>query len=242
MTLLKAKAITKRFGEIDVLKGVDLDVKQGECVCIIGPSGSGKSTFLRCLNRLEDPTSGEVWLSNEEITGPKININEIRQKIGMVFQSFNLYPHLSVEANVMLALRKVQKKTKAEAHLIAHRALEHVGLGDKVKAMPQTLSGGQQQRAAIARAIALRPALMLFDEPTSALDPELVSSVSETMQTLRQEGMTMVVVTHEMRFARENADRVVFMVEGVEVANGSPSEIFDTPKHPRLAEFLKGIS
>ena len=239
--LLEAKGVTKTFGGTPVLRGVDLEVAAGECVCIIGPSGSGKSTLLRCLNRLEEPTSGRIWLDGAEVTGKAANLNRVRQQLGMVFQSFNLYPHMTALANVTLALRKVQKLSRAEAEDRARQALEHVGLRDKAGSFPAALSGGQQQRVAIARAVALRPKVMLFDEPTSALDPELVGSVIETMGRLREDGMTMVVVTHEMRFARQAADRVVFMADGAQVATGSPPAFFDTPPHPRLAAFLRDV-
>ncbi len=239
--LLEAKALTKSFGGTPVLKGVDLRVAARECVCIIGPSGSGKSTLLRCLNRLEEPSSGEVWLDGVEVTAKTANLNRIRQQLGMVFQSFNLYPHMTALANVALALRKVQQLPKVEAEERARLALGHVGLKDKLESFPANLSGGQQQRVAIARAVALKPKVMLFDEPTSALDPELVGSVIDAMRQLREEGMTMVVVTHEMRFARQAADRVMFMADGAEVAQGAPPAFFDTPPHPRLAEFLGSV-
>ncbi|WP_223478876.1 amino acid ABC transporter ATP-binding protein [Oricola indica] len=240
--MLRAHAIWKSFDGIDVLKGVDLHVQERECVCILGPSGSGKSTMLRCLNRLEEPDSGEIYLDGQKVSGPSVDLNGLRQQLGMVFQSFNLYPHLNALGNVTLALRKVKKLARPEADEIAIKALDTVGLRHKADAMPATLSGGQQQRVAIARAIALNPKVMLFDEPTSALDPELVGSVISTMRDLRTEGMTMVVVTHELRFAREAADKVVFMADGVEVAKGPPPEIFDAPPHPRLAEFLQQVS
>jgi polar amino acid transport system ATP-binding protein len=243
MTLmLEAKAIWKSFGENAVLRGVDLKVRPRECVCIIGPSGSGKSTLLRCLNRLENPDSGQVWLDGEEISEKSTDLNRMRQQLGMVFQSFNLYPHLSALGNVTLALRKVQRLNKKEADAIGLQALERVGLQAKADAYPGNLSGGQQQRVAIARAVALKPKALLFDEPTSALDPELVGEVIEAMRRLRQDGMTMVVVTHEMRFARQTADQVVFMADGIEVAQGAPPEFFDKPPHPRLAEFLKNVA
>jgi polar amino acid transport system ATP-binding protein len=239
--MIEARAIRKSFGENVVLKGVDLKVRPRQCACIIGPSGSGKSTLLRCLNRLESPDSGQVWLDGDEISGKSTDLNRMRQQLGMVFQSFNLYPHLSALANVTLALRKVQKLRRKQAAEIGLEALDQVGLRAKADAFPGNLSGGQQQRVAIARAVALKPKALLFDEPTSALDPELVGDVIGTMRRLRQDGMTMVVVTHEMRFARQAADQVVFMADGIEVARGAPPEFFDKPPHPRLAEFLKSV-
>jgi polar amino acid transport system ATP-binding protein len=240
--MIEAKALRKSFGENVVLKSVDLKVRPHECVCVIGPSGSGKSTLLRCLNRLESPDSGQVWLDGEEISDKATDLNRMRQQLGMVFQSFNLYPHLSALANVTLALRKVQKLRRKQADEIGLEALDQVGLRARADAFPGNLSGGQQQRVAIARAVALKPKALLFDEPTSALDPELVGDVIGTMRRLRQDGMTMVVVTHEMRFARQAADQVVFMADGIEVAQGKPPEFFDKPPHPRLAEFLKSVA
>jgi len=234
--------IHKSFGELEVLKGVDLKVAPQELVFIIGPSGSGKSTMLRCMNLLEEPTSGSVRITGEEITGPGVDINQVRQRIGMVFQSFNLYPHMSALGNVTLALRKVKKMPRAEADQVAHAALARVGLDHKAASYPNELSGGQQQRVAIARAIAMEPAVILFDEPTSALDPELVGSVLEVMRELRESGMTMVVVSHEMRFARDAADRVMFMDGGVVVEQGPPSEIFGNPQHDRTKAFLASVT
>ncbi|MCZ8183346.1 MAG: amino acid ABC transporter ATP-binding protein [Beijerinckiaceae bacterium] len=236
--LLSAIGIVKRFGTLPVLHGIDFSVQQGEMVFIIGPSGSGKSTFLRCCNRLEEPDSGAMIFDGVDILGKGVEINTVRQRIGMVFQAFNLYPHLPVLGNVTLALRKVARKSKAEAERIGRAALASVGLSDKVDAMPGTLSGGQQQRVAIARALALDPKLVLFDEPTSALDPELVGSVLAVMRDLKQRGMTMVVVSHEMRFAREAADRVVFMEGGRIVEQGPPAQLFEAPREPRTREFL----
>jgi polar amino acid transport system ATP-binding protein len=225
-----------------VLKGIDLAVAQGELVFVIGPSGSGKSTLLRCCNRLEEPTRGSVLIEGTDITRPDVDINRVRQKIGMVFQSFNLYPHLNALGNVTLALRKVVGKSREEAETLGRRALTRVGLAEKAKAYPNELSGGQQQRVAIARALALEPRILLFDEPTSALDPELVGSVLKVMRELRESGMTMVVVSHEMDFARAAADRVVFMEGGVVLEQGKPEKIFSTPEHPRTGEFVARIS
>jgi polar amino acid transport system ATP-binding protein len=225
-----------------VLKGIDLAVAQGELVFIIGPSGSGKSTLLRCCNRLEEPTSGLVMVDGTDITGAQVDINRVRQKIGMVFQSFNLYPHMNALGNVTLALQRVQNKSKIESNEIGMRALTRVGLAEKAKAYPNELSGGQQQRVAIARALALEPRILLFDEPTSALDPELVGSVLKVMRELRESGMTMVVVSHEMAFARAAADRVVFMDGGVVLEQGKPEKIFASPEHARVGEFVARIS
>ena len=225
-----------------MLKGIDLAVAQGELVFIIGPSGSGKSTLLRCCNRLEEPTSGLVVVDGTDITRTEVDINRVRQKIGMVFQSFNLYPHLNALGNVTLALRKVVGKNRAEAEAVGMAALTRVGLAEKARAWPNELSGGQQQRVAIARALALEPRILLFDEPTSALDPELVGSVLKVMRELRESGMTMVVVSHEMEFARAAADRVVFMDRGVVLEQGKPEKIFSHPEHARTGEFVARIS
>ena len=225
-----------------MLKGIDLAVAQGELVFIIGPSGSGKSTLLRCCNRLEEPSSGSVVVDGIDITRRDVDINRVRQKIGMVFQSFNLYPHMNALGNVTLALQRVQKKSKSESSEIGMRALTRVGLAEKAKAYPNELSGGQQQRVAIARALALEPRILLFDEPTSALDPELVGSVLKVMRQLRESGMTMVVVSHEMEFARAAADRVVFMDHGVVLESGKPEAIFSRPQHARVGEFVATIS
>ena len=225
-----------------MLKGIDLAVATGELVFIIGPSGSGKSTLLRCCNLLEEPSSGQVIVDGADIAGGDVDLNRVRQKIGMVFQSFNLYPHMDALGNVTLALRKVQKKTKAESNEIGLRALKRVGLAEKAKSFPNELSGGQQQRVAIARALALEPLVLLFDEPTSALDPELVGSVLKVMRELRESGMTMVVVSHEMGFARAAADRVVFMDHGRILEQGAPQKLFGSPEHARVAEFVAQIS
>jgi polar amino acid transport system ATP-binding protein len=225
-----------------VLKGIDLAVAQGELVFIIGPSGSGKSTLLRCCNRLEEPSSGSVVVDGTDITRADVDINRVRQKIGMVFQSFNLYPHMNALGNVTLALQRVQNKSKNESNEIGMHALTRVGLAEKAKAYPNELSGGQQQRVAIARALALEPRILLFDEPTSALDPELVGSVLKVMRELRESGMTMVVVSHEMAFARAAADRVVFMDGGVVLEQGKPEKIFASPEHARVGEFVARIT
>ncbi|NQW09011.1 MAG: amino acid ABC transporter ATP-binding protein [Alphaproteobacteria bacterium] len=240
--VIEAHDIHKSFGDFAALKGVNLTVAPQELVFIIGPSGSGKSTLLRCCNLLEMPTRGVVWITGEEITKRGVDINQVRQRIGMVFQSFNLYPHMTALGNVALALRKVKKLDRAEAEERAHAALCRVGLDEKAASYPTELSGGQQQRVAIARAIAMEPAVMLFDEPTSALDPELVGSVLAVMRELRESGMTMVVVSHEMRFARDAADRVVFMDEGLVVEEGTPESMFGAPKSDRLKTFLTSVS
>lgn len=239
--ILDVQGLRKSFGTLEVLKGVDLAVAERELVFIIGPSGSGKSTMLRCCNRLEEPSGGAVIFDGEDIAAKAVDLNAVRQKIGMVFQSFNLYPHMTAEGNVALALRKVLKKSKAEAREMALGALDGVGLSDKAKSYPNQLSGGQQQRVAIARALALGPKMVLFDEPTSALDPELVGSVLEVMRDLRESGMTMLVVSHEMRFARDAADRVVFMDEGEIVEEGPPAQIFGDPQMPRTRDFVARI-
>ncbi|CAM5199431.1 hypothetical protein ARD30_03740 [Bosea thiooxidans] len=237
--LLRMRGIEKSFGVVPILKGIDLDVAAGELVAIIGPSGSGKSTLLRCINRLEEPQAGSIHLDDVEITGKRVNLSTIRRDIGMVFQAFNLYPHFTAERNVSLALSKVRKLPAAEASERALAALEQVGLRHKAKAFPAELSGGQQQRVAIARSMAMTPKLYLFDEPTSALDPELVGEVLAVMQEMKAKGQTMVVVTHEMAFARQAADRVIFMDEGVVVEQGTPDEIFRYSVNPRLSSFLR---
>jgi polar amino acid transport system ATP-binding protein len=239
--ILDVRRLHKSFGSHEVLKGIDLAVASQELVFIIGPSGSGKSTFLRCCNRLEEPSSGSICVDGVDVMSSRTDLNAVRRRIGMVFQSFNLYPHLSALGNVTLALRKVMKKRGAEAEVIGMAALARVGLQDKSSAYPAELSGGQQQRVAIARALALEPKIMLFDEPTSALDPELVASVLGVMRDMRASGMTMVVVSHEMRFAREAADRVVFMDEGIIVEQGGPEEVFVRPREKRTRDFIAKI-
>jgi ABC-type polar amino acid transport system ATPase subunit len=239
--ILELVNLHKSYGTNAVLKGINLRVRPGELVCVIGPSGSGKSSMLRCCNRLEEPSSGQIVVDGADITRVGVDINRVRQGIGMVFQSFNLYPHLNVLNNVSLALRKVQKFPRADAERRALAALARVEMQDKAKAFPAQLSGGQQQRVGIARAIALEPKVMLFDEPTSALDPELVGGVLKAMRELRDSGMTMLVVTHEMAFARAAADRVVFMDGGVIVESGSPEQVFGAPEHARTKAFLSHI-
>ncbi|MFV8240074.1 amino acid ABC transporter ATP-binding protein [Aerococcus viridans] len=233
--------LKKSFGKNEVLKGIDLTINQGEVVCIIGPSGSGKSTFLRCLNRLEDINGGEVLVDGTNIADKSIDINKARQNIGMVFQHFNLFPHLSVLENISLAPTELGKTQKDASKEQALSLLEQVGLADKAEAFPNSLSGGQKQRVAIARALAMNPDIMLFDEPTSALDPEMVGDVLNVMKDLAKEGMTMVVVTHEMGFAREVADRVIFMDGGYVVEEGKPEDIFSNPQHNRTKEFLDKV-
>ena len=240
-TLIKVENLVKSFGDIKVLKGIDTEIKHGEVVCVIGPSGSGKSTFLRCLNRLEESTNGHIYFKDTDITDPKVNINVHRQKMGMVFQQFNLFPHMTVLKNMISAPMKLLKMSKEDATNKAMALLEKVGLADRADAYPSQLSGGQKQRIAIVRALCMDPEVMLFDEPTSALDPEMVGEVLELMKDLAKEGMTMAVVTHEMGFAREVADRVIFIDEGVIAEEGTPEEIFGNPQCPRLKEFLSKV-
>ena len=239
--MIEVKDLKKSFGKLEVLKGIDKRIEQGEKVVIIGPSGSGKSTFLRCLNLLEEPTSGDIFIDNERITDKKININTVREKMGMVFQQFNLFPHLSVLDNITLAPIKVKKLSKEAAEEKARELLKRVGLEDKADNYPAQLSGGQQQRIAIARALAMEPEIMLFDEPTSALDPEMVGEVLAVMKDLAEAGMTMVVVTHEMGFAREVASRVMFMDGGYVLEDDTPENVFDNPQNERTKEFLGKI-
>ena len=236
--MIRVHDLHKSFGQNEVLKGITEHIKKGEKIVVIGPSGSGKSTFLRCLNLLETPTAGEIYVDDELITQKKFNINKLRMKMGMVFQSFNLFPHLSVLQNLTLAPIKLGLKTSAEAEETAIALLKRVGLSDKANAYPKQLSGGQHQRVGIARALAMNPEIMLFDEPTSALDPEMVGEVLEVMTQLAEEGMTMVVVTHEMGFAREVASRVMFMDNGQIVEQGPPEQIFSAPQNARTKEFL----
>ena len=233
--------LIKNFNNLEVLRGISTDIYEGEVVCVIGPSGSGKSTFLRCLNRLETITSGEVVVDGYHIDDKKININKVRENIGMVFQHFNLFNNMNVLQNIMLAPVDVKKMDRDEAKKIAMELLEKVGLTDKAENYPSQLSGGQKQRVAIARALAMNPDVMLFDEPTSALDPEMVGEVLQVMKELASQGMTMVVVTHEMGFAREVADRVIFIDEGVILEEGTPQEVFGNPKNPRTIDFLNKV-
>ncbi|HUG07573.1 MAG TPA: amino acid ABC transporter ATP-binding protein [Acidimicrobiia bacterium] len=240
--VIEIRELHKYFGDLEVLKGIDFHVNEGEVVCVIGPSGSGKSTLLRCVNRLEEPTSGTILIEGEDITDLDADVDALRTKIGMVFQQFNLFPHLDVMGNLTIAQTKVLKRSKEEAARIAHDVLERVGLLDKIDEYPIRLSGGQQQRVAIARALAMNPDMMMFDEPTSALDPELVGEVLDVMRKLAKEGMTMMVVTHEMGFAMEVADRVVFMDDGVVVEEGKPSEVLQEPKTERARRFLRMVT
>ncbi|MGN0598241.1 MAG: amino acid ABC transporter ATP-binding protein [Ruminiclostridium sp.] len=239
--MIDVKGLTKSFGDLDVIKGIDEHIYKGEKVVIIGPSGSGKSTFLRCLNLMETPTGGEITVEGESITDPKANVNLIRRKMGMVFQHFNLFPHMTILRNITLAPTTLKLMTKEEAEKTAKELLERVGLADKADSYPNMLSGGQKQRIAIVRALAMKPDVMLFDEPTSALDPEMVGEVLDLMKTLAEDGMTMVVVTHEMGFAREVASRVLFMDNGQVVEQAPPEEFFSNPKSPRLKDFLSKV-
>ena len=239
--MIDVKNLTKTFGDHVVLKGINETIEKGEKVVIIGPSGSGKSTFLRCLNLLETPTEGEIWFEDQMINAPKTDVNRLRQKMGMVFQHFNLFPHLTVLQNITLAPVKLKLMSKAEAEAKARQLLERIGLADKADAYPSMISGGQKQRIAIVRALAMNPDVLLFDEPTSALDPEMVGEVLELMKELADNGMTMVVVTHEMGFAREVATRVLFMDDGQIMEQGEPEEFFAHPKNPRLQDFLSKV-
>jgi ABC-type polar amino acid transport system ATPase subunit len=239
--VISIKGLHKHFGALHVLKGVDLTVAKGEVVAIIGPSGSGKSTMLRCVNLLEQPTGGQIVIDEAEITAKGFNMNRLRQRVGMVFQHFNLFPHMTAIQNVMLAPTLTGKADKAQARERALALLTRVGLADKADVYPGNLSGGQKQRVAIARALAMEPEVMLFDEPTSALDPEMVKEVLEVMKALAKEGMTMMVVTHEMGFAREVCHRVVFMDDGQIVEQGAPEQVFTQPQHPRTVGFLKAV-
>ena len=239
--LIKTEGLEKSFGKVQVLKGITTEIHKGEVVVIIGPSGSGKSTFLRTLNLLEEPTGGKIYFEGVDITDPKININKHRQKMGMVFQQFNLFPHMTVLKNMTLAPIKLLKLSKADAEKRATELLDRVGLADRANAYPNQLSGGQKQRVAIVRALCMQPDVMLFDEPTSALDPEMVGEVLSVMKKLADDGMTMAVVTHEMGFAREVADRVLFIDEGIIMEEGTPEEIFGNPQSPRLKDFLSKV-
>ena len=240
-TLIKVEGLEKSFGKVEVLKGINIEIKKGEVVCIIGPSGSGKSTFLRTLNLLEEPTNGKIFFEGTDITDPKTNVNLHRQKMGMVFQQFNLFPHMTVLKNMTIAPMKLLKLSKADAEKRALELLERVGLRDRALSYPSQLSGGQKQRVAIVRALCMQPDVMLFDEPTSALDPEMVGEVLEVMKSLANDGMTMAVVTHEMGFAREVADRVLFIDQGIIMEQGKPDELFSNPKSPRLKDFLSKV-
>ncbi|MFL6074778.1 MAG: amino acid ABC transporter ATP-binding protein [Mycobacteriales bacterium] len=239
--MIEIHGLHKAFGSLEVLRGIDLAVATGEVVCVIGPSGSGKSTLLRCVNLLEEPTAGRILVEGTEVTDPECDIDAVRRHIGMVFQQFNLFPHLSAVNNVAIAQRRVLRRSKDEAERVARENLVRVGLGDRADAYPAQLSGGQQQRVAIARALAMGPKVMLFDEPTSALDPELVGDVLGVMRALAESGMTMLVVTHEMSFAREVADRVVFMDGGVIVEQGTPAQVIGDPSHERTRAFLARV-
>jgi len=239
--LIHVENLQKSFNDLHVLNGIDLDICHGDVVVIVGPSGSGKSTFLRCLNRLEETTGGSIYFKGVDITARDVNINKHRQKMGMVFQQFNLFPHLTIMRNLTIGPMKLLGKSKEEAERKAQELLDRVGLGDRAQSYPNQLSGGQKQRVAIVRALCMDPEVMLFDEPTSALDPEMVGEVLEVMLELAKEGMTMVCVTHEMGFAREVASRVLFIDEGKIMEQGPPDEIFNHPKHPRLQEFLSKV-
>ncbi|MGG4498484.1 amino acid ABC transporter ATP-binding protein [Brevibacillus reuszeri] len=239
--MITVNELSKSFGKLEVLKSITTQIKRQEVVCIIGPSGSGKSTFLRCLNLLETPTSGDIKIDEESILGKNANINNLRRKVGMVFQQFNLFPHMTVLDNIKLAPGKLRGKSKEEVEYLASELLGKVGLAEKGSSYPYNLSGGQQQRVGIARALAMEPSVMLFDEPTSALDPEMVGEVLQVMKNLAAEGMTMVIVTHEMGFAREVADRVIFMDGGYVVEDGDPKSIFENPQNDRTKMFLSKI-
>ena len=239
--MITVKDLHKQFGANHVLKGINETIEKGEKIVIVGPSGSGKSTFLRCLNLLEVPTSGEIWFEGKNITDPKCDINKVRQKMGMVFQHFNLFPHLTVQKNITLAPVRLKLQSQEEADENALRLLKRIGLADKADSYPGQLSGGQKQRIAIVRSLAMNPDVMLFDEPTSALDPEMVGEVLQIMKALAADGMTMVIVTHEIGFAREVADRVLFIDEGCIVEEGTPEEIFNHPKTPRAIDFLNKV-
>ncbi|MGO2532202.1 amino acid ABC transporter ATP-binding protein [Arthrobacter rhombi] len=239
--MIEVRGLRKSFGSNEVLQGIDAEVAEGEVVCVIGPSGSGKSTFLRCLNKLEDISGGTVVVDGFDLTDPKVDINDVRRHIGMVFQHFNLFPHMTVAENVMLAPVELKKASKAEGRAKAMELLTRVGLAEKANARPAALSGGQKQRVAIARALAMNPGIMLFDEATSALDPEMVGEVLQVIRDLANSGMTLVLVTHEMGFAREVGDRVIFMADGVACEEGTPEQLFNNPQQERTKEFLSKV-
>ncbi len=240
-TMIKVNQLQKRFGQAHILRGIDCEIKAREVVCVIGPSGSGKSTFLRCLNGLEEVSDGEVFIEGVKLNDPKVDLNALRAGLGMVFQRFNLFPHMTVLENLIMAPMQVKKMSRRDAVLVAEKLLQKVGLLEKIDAFPNQLSGGQQQRVAIARALAMEPKVMLFDEPTSALDPELVGEVLTVMKQLAEEGMTMVVVTHEMGFAREVSDRVFFIDQGVIMEEGPPQQVLGEPHHERTRDFLRKV-
>ena len=240
-TMIKVHQLQKRFGQAHILRGIDCEIRAREVVCVIGPSGSGKSTFLRCLNGLEEVSDGDIFIEGVKLNDPKVNLNALRAELGMVFQRFNLFPHMTVLENLIMAPMQVKKLSRREAVLVAEKLLQKVGLLDKIDAFPNQLSGGQQQRVAIARALAMEPKVMLFDEPTSALDPELVGEVLTVMKQLAEEGMTMVVVTHEMGFAREVSDRVFFIDQGVIMEEGPPQQVLGDPHHERTRDFLRKV-
>ncbi|MFZ1181385.1 MAG: amino acid ABC transporter ATP-binding protein [Herbaspirillum sp.] len=239
--MIHVKQLQKRYGDAHILRGIDCDIEESEVVCVIGPSGSGKSTFLRCLNGLEEATDGEIVIDGVKVNDPRVSLDTLRAGLGMVFQRFNLFPHMPVLENLVMAPMQVKKLSRREAVLVAEKLLQKVGLLDKIDAFPNQLSGGQQQRVAIARALAMAPKVMLFDEPTSALDPELVGEVLTVMKTLAEEGMTMVVVTHEMGFAREVSDRVFFIDQGVIMEEGPPQQVLDEPRNERTRDFLRKV-
>ncbi|MBV8623819.1 MAG: amino acid ABC transporter ATP-binding protein [Herbaspirillum sp.] len=239
--MIKVNQLQKRFGQAHILRGIDCEIKAREVVCVIGPSGSGKSTFLRCLNGLEEVSDGDVFIEDVKLNDPKVDLNALRAGLGMVFQRFNLFPHMTVLENLIMAPMQVKKMSRREAVLVAEKLLQKVGLLEKIDAFPNQLSGGQQQRVAIARALAMEPKVMLFDEPTSALDPELVGEVLTVMKQLAEEGMTMVVVTHEMGFAREVSDRVFFIDQGVIMEEGPPQQVLGDPHHERTRDFLRKV-
>ncbi|WP_343651548.1 amino acid ABC transporter ATP-binding protein [Herbaspirillum sp.] len=239
--MIKVDQLQKRFGQAHILRGIDCEIRAGEVVCVIGPSGSGKSTFLRCLNGLEEVSDGDIFIEGIKLNDPRVDLNALRARLGMVFQRFNLFPHMTVLENLIMAPMQVKSLSRREAVLVAEKLLQKVGLLDKIDAFPNQLSGGQQQRVAIARALAMEPKVMLFDEPTSALDPELVGEVLGVMKQLAEEGMTMVVVTHEMGFAREVADRVFFIDQGVIMEEGPPQQVLGDPHHERTRDFLRKV-